>query len=137
MWSFVGSKRCTWWVWVALDAETRQVVAMMVGDRSEFTARCLWEAVPQEYRDGAVVFTDFRAAYRAVMPGGRHVACGKGEGLTNLMSSGSGARCGSVAVDSCGRPCRSRSATGNTSARCGTSPATTTRPYDRATTPDD
>ena len=50
MWSFVGARRDVWWVWVALDAETRQVVAMVVGDRSEFTARCLWEAVPEEYR---------------------------------------------------------------------------------------
>jgi insertion element IS1 protein InsB len=83
MWSFVGSKRCTWWVWVALDAQTRQVVAMMVGDRSEFTARCLWEALPEEYQEGATVFSDFYAAYRAVVPGGRHVACGKEQGLTN------------------------------------------------------
>ena len=65
MWSFVGKKRCIWWVWVALDAETRQVVAMMVGDRSESTARCLWEAVPEGYRRGATVYTDFWRAYRA------------------------------------------------------------------------
>ena len=73
MWSFVGSRRDVWWVWVALDAETRQVVAMMVGDRSEYTARCLWEAVPHEYRVGATVYTDFWRAYRAALPGGRHV----------------------------------------------------------------
>ena len=68
---------------MALDAETRQVVAMIVGDRSEFTARCLWEALPEEYRAGATVFSDFWAAYRAVVPGTPHVACGKEDGLTN------------------------------------------------------
>ena len=68
MWSFVGKKREMWWVWVALDAETRQVVAMVAGDRSEFTARCLWDALPDDYRDGAIVFTDFLAAYAAVVP---------------------------------------------------------------------
>src|SRR4051812_5230803 len=83
MGSYVGNRKCTWWVWVALDAETRQVVAMMVGDRTDFTARCLWEAVPREYRDGATVYTDFLATYRSVMPGGRHVACGKESGKTN------------------------------------------------------
>jgi insertion element IS1 protein InsB len=83
MWSFVGKKKTTWWIWVALDAETRQVVAMMAGDRTDFTARCLWEAVPREYKDGATVYTDFLATYRAVMPPGRHVACGKDSGLTN------------------------------------------------------
>jgi IS1 family transposase len=83
MGSFVGSKRSMWWVWVALDAQARQVVAMMVGDRSEFTARCLWEAPPEEDQGGATVFSDFYAAYRAVVPAGRHVACGKEQGRTN------------------------------------------------------
>ena len=82
LWSFAGGKGCRWWVWVALDAHTRQVVAMVAGDRSEFTARCLWDALPDEYRDGAVVCTDFLAAYRAVVPAERHAAGGKDTGLT-------------------------------------------------------
>ena len=41
MWSFVGAKREVWWIWAALDAATRRVVAMVAGDRSEATARCL------------------------------------------------------------------------------------------------
>jgi IS1 family transposase len=82
LWSFVGSKRDDWWVWVALDADTRQVVAMVCGDRSEFTARCLWDALPDEYRDGAVVCTDFWRAYLAVVPEERHAAAGKEAGLT-------------------------------------------------------
>jgi insertion element IS1 protein InsB len=83
MWSFVGEKRQAWWVWVALDDGTRQVVAMMVGGRDAFTAGCLWEVLPPEYRDGATVFTDFWAAYRAVIPEARHVASGKDAGKTN------------------------------------------------------
>lgn len=82
MWSFVGSKADPWWIWAALDAETRQVVAMVAGDRSEFTARCLWDALPDDYRAGATVYSDFWAAYAAVVPGPRHVRCGKGDGLT-------------------------------------------------------
>src|SRR4051794_39529064 len=83
MWSFVGRKRCTWWIWVALDADTRQVVAMIAGDRTGFTARCLWEVIPEEYRAGATAYTDFLVTYRSVLPGGRHVAGGKGSRLTN------------------------------------------------------
>jgi insertion element IS1 protein InsB len=83
MWSFVGRKKCVWWVWAALDSETRQVVAMVVGDRSERTAECLWESVPEEYRRGATVYTDFWRVYQAVLSGARHVACGKDEGKTN------------------------------------------------------
>ena len=82
LWSFVGTKRGRWWVWVALDAGTRQVVAMVCGDRSERTAQCLWDALPDEYRDSATVCTDFLAAYRAVVPEDRHAAAGKEAGLT-------------------------------------------------------
>ena len=55
---------------------------MVAGDRSEFTARCLWDALPDEYRAAAVVFSDFWAAYAAVVPESQHVACGKGDGMT-------------------------------------------------------
>ena len=83
LWSFVGGKTDVWWVWVALDARTRQVVAMVCGGRDERTAQCLWDALPEAYRDGAVVATDFLAAYRAVVPEDRHAAAGKEAGLTN------------------------------------------------------
>ena len=68
---------------MALDADTRRVVAMIVGDRPEFTAACLWESPPAEYRDSATVRTDFLAAYAAVVPRGQHAPGGKGDGLTN------------------------------------------------------
>ncbi len=83
MGSFVGRRRCTWRIWVVWDAEARQVAAMIAGDRSEATARCLWEAVPAEYRGDATAYADFWKAYRAVLPGARHVPCGKDDGLTN------------------------------------------------------
>lgn len=83
LWSFVGSKREVWWVWVALDAATRRVVAMVVGGRDEFTAECLWRSLPDEYRERAVFCTDFLPAYRAVIPEERHAAAGKDAGLTN------------------------------------------------------
>jgi insertion element IS1 protein InsB len=83
LWSFVGSKADVQWVWVALDADTRRVLAMVVGDRSDFTARCLWESLPAAYRDEAVFCTDFLPAYRAVIPEERHAAAGKDAGLTN------------------------------------------------------
>ena len=34
MWSFVGKKANKQWIWMALDSETRQVIAFYVGDRS-------------------------------------------------------------------------------------------------------
>ena len=82
LWSFVGSKGDVWWVWAALDADTRQVVAMVAGDRSDHTAMLLWEALPDEYRGGAIVCTDFLEQYRAVVPEGRHAPGGKDAGPT-------------------------------------------------------
>ena len=34
LWSFVGKKANRQWVWIAMDADTRQVIAFHVGDRS-------------------------------------------------------------------------------------------------------
>jgi insertion element IS1 protein InsB len=83
LWSFVGSKANPQWIWVALDAATRRVLAVVVGDRSEFAARCLWLSLPDEYRERAVFHTDFLPAYRAVIPDGQHVPGGKGDGGTS------------------------------------------------------
>ena len=69
-------------MWAALDADTRQVVAMVVGDRSEDTARRLWAALPAAHRDRAVVCTDFWSAYLAAVPEERHARAGKEAGLT-------------------------------------------------------
>ena len=82
LWSFVGSKDDVHWVWVALDADTRRVLGMVVGDRSAGTARRLWDALPRGYRTGVTVYTDFLASYRVVIPASRHRAVGKESGLT-------------------------------------------------------
>jgi IS1 transposase len=33
MWSFVGKQANKQWIWIAMDAKTRQVIAFHVGDR--------------------------------------------------------------------------------------------------------
>jgi IS1 family transposase len=71
-----------WWVWAALDSRTRQVVAMAVGGRDEFTARCLREALPPGYRERTIVATDRLPTYRAVVPLEWHATGGREMGLT-------------------------------------------------------
>lgn len=44
--SFVLKKTYQAWIWIASCRKKRQVVAYAVGDRSEQTCRCLWEAIP-------------------------------------------------------------------------------------------
>ena len=41
MWSFVGRKSNKQWVWIAIDVESRQIIAFYVGDRSRKSARKL------------------------------------------------------------------------------------------------
>ena len=82
LWSFLGEKGEVWWVWVALDSRTRQVVEMVVGDRDEFTARCLWESLPPEYRERTMVATDLLPVYQAIVPEDWHATGGKEMGLT-------------------------------------------------------
>lgn len=81
LWSFVARKTDQAWIWVALCRTTRQVVAAVIGDRSEATCRRLWEAVPARYRTG-LCFTDFWQAYAAVIPEDQHAPSGKETGQT-------------------------------------------------------
>ena len=68
-------------MWIALCRKTRQVVAYALGDRSKQTCLRLWEAIPSVYRNGHC-FTDFWAAYSAVIPEKQHTAVGKETGET-------------------------------------------------------
>jgi IS1 family transposase len=81
LWSFVRKKARKRWVWLALCRQTRQVVAYVVGDRSQKTCRRLWEAIPPAFR-GAHCYTDFWEAYANVIPAGQHAAVGKESGQT-------------------------------------------------------
>ena len=83
LWSFVGSKTNKQWGWLAFDAETRQVIACYVGDRSRESARQLWRRLPRVYRERATFYTDEWEAYKGVIPAAQHQVCGKESGLTS------------------------------------------------------
>jgi IS1 family transposase len=83
LWSYVFSKRNKQWVWVALDAETKQVIALYIGDRSHESAQKLLEKIPDKLKQNAVYFTDNYEAYSSVLPSERHEAGGKENGHTN------------------------------------------------------
>ena len=85
LWSFVSNKGNKQWVWLAIDAKTREIVGVHIGDRSEAGARALWQSLPLVYRQCAICYTDFWRAYAAVLPSKRHRAVGKETGLTNRI----------------------------------------------------
>ena len=85
LWSFVDNKSNKQWVWLALDANTREIVGVHVGTRDEAAARKLWESLPPLYRQCAIIYTDFWTAYGAVLPSKRHRAVGKETGKTSYV----------------------------------------------------
>lgn len=85
LWSFVGSKGTQQWVWLAIDADTREIVGCHIGDRSAVSARNLWLSMPPVYRQCAVIYSDFWSAYGVVLPRHRHHAVGKETGKTSYI----------------------------------------------------
>ncbi len=79
LWSFVGRKADKRWVWLALARHTRQVVAYVIGDRSERTCRRLWRRIPEGYKRGRC-YSDFWEAYRGVIPEEHREAVSKESG---------------------------------------------------------
>jgi IS1 family transposase len=82
LWSFVGNKKNKVWIWIALCRRTRQVVAWWYGKRDRHCCGCLWNRIPEDYRQ-ARVYTDFYAAYARVVPNQQHCPGAKSEGQTN------------------------------------------------------
>ena len=56
--SFVQKKAHKQWVWIAMDATTRQILAFHVGDRSHTSAEHLWAKMPPAHRHHATFYTD-------------------------------------------------------------------------------
>jgi insertion element IS1 protein InsB len=83
LWSFVGKKANRQWVWVAMDATTRQVIAFHVGDRSGQSAEALWEKIPAVYQERALFYTDQYEVYKGIIPPAQHRAITKLARKTN------------------------------------------------------
>jgi insertion element IS1 protein InsB len=84
VWSFVLKKTNQRWLWTALCRRTRQIVAFVIGDRSDETCHRLWEHIPQAYKQ-CQSYSDLWAAYTKVLPEETHHSVGKDSGQTNHM----------------------------------------------------
>ena len=81
--SFVQKKANKPWIWIAMDAKTRQVIAFHVGDRSRKSATRLWATIPLAYRQHAMFYTDQYIAYEGGIPAAQHRAINKLARKTN------------------------------------------------------
>ena len=82
MWSYVGKKDNKQWIWIAMDKDTRQIIAVYVGDRSETSAQALWDSIPDSVKENGIFHTDDWDAYKGVIPSEKH-ACSKQKKYTN------------------------------------------------------
>jgi insertion element IS1 protein InsB len=85
MWSFVGKRANKPWIWMAMDAQTRQVIAFHVGDCRRESAQELWAKIPVAYREQAKFHMDQYEAYKGVIPAERHQAITKQARKTNYI----------------------------------------------------
>ena len=68
-----------------MDAHTREIIGLHIGDRSAQSARALWQSLPGAYRQCAVIYTDYWESYACVLPSKRHRAVGKESGRTSYI----------------------------------------------------
>lgn len=82
LWSFVGNKGDTWWVWIALCTRTRQVVSWVLGKRDYFSCKELKQKIPEQYQHCRYYSDEFRP-YKFCFPRTQLRQVKKQEGLTN------------------------------------------------------
>jgi insertion element IS1 protein InsB len=94
LWSFVDRKGNKQWIWLALDANTREIIGCHIGVgaslgespyRSRESAKALWKSIPAAYRQCATVYTDYWEAYETVISAKRHYAVGKESSLSSYI----------------------------------------------------
>ena len=83
MWSFCGNKKHKQWIWIALNRDTRAIVGLHIGDRSNKGAKALWNSLPASCKEYSTIYTDFWESYKAIFPEKQLTQCGKEEGHTN------------------------------------------------------
>jgi len=81
--SFVQKKVNKQWIWLAMDAKSRQIIGFHVGDRRRKSARKLWANIPKVYRQQATFYTDQYVVYVGVIPAAQHEPIGKLARKTN------------------------------------------------------
>jgi len=79
---FCGKKKNKQWIWAALSRNTRQIVAYVIGDRSEKTFQRLIRKIPIEWLK-IQSYSDAWKSYSCLLSKGNHRMVGKETGQTN------------------------------------------------------
>lgn len=79
---YCQKKKHKQWLWAALSRKTRQIVAYVIGDRSEKTFRRLIRKIPNGYLK-CQSFSDYWKSYAILKAKRNHQQVGKNSGQTN------------------------------------------------------
>ena len=79
---FCHKKKNKQWLWAALSRNTRQIVAYVIGDRSQLTFKRLIRKIPLEYLK-CQSYSDYWKSYAILKAKGNHKQVGKERGQTN------------------------------------------------------
>jgi insertion element IS1 protein InsB len=79
---FLKKKANKRWIWIAIDAMSRQVIAFHVGDRSRRSAKRLWAKIPAAWQH-ATFYTDRYVVHEGVIPAAQYRAISKLARKTN------------------------------------------------------
>ena len=60
------------WVWIALDAQVKQLVAYYVDNEGKNGAAEVWKLIPEEYRTHSRIYTDLEREFKEILPEGQH-----------------------------------------------------------------
>ncbi len=85
--TFVRNKKNKCRIWLAKDAETKEIAGAHVGSRDREGARELRNPTPGVHRQCAVIHTDVRKSYDEVLPRNRHRPAGRETGKTDNTES--------------------------------------------------
>src|SRR5262249_36841977 len=75
--SLVQKKAPKQWMWMAMDATSRQVIAVYGGERSRRSAKRLWAKIPEAEGQHATFYTDQYVVYAWMLPAAQHRAISK------------------------------------------------------------
>ena len=86
---FCQKKKNKQWIWAAISRNTRQIIAYVIGDRSELTFRRLIRKIPIEYLKSQS-YSDYGGrlfkSYAILKARGNHQQVVKESGQTNILN---------------------------------------------------
>lgn len=81
----MGKKGQSVWVWLAMDLETRRIVAVHFGTRQGPDAQAFVNKIPLIYRKHACIDTDRHRSYEKPLWRCNHTRWRKGDGMTSHL----------------------------------------------------